>query len=268
MEMVWIEAGVYMMGTSLPGALAMGSYAERRRYVDEGPQHEVTISRGFWLGKYELTQGQWEAVMGTRPWVGQDHRVKSVADHPAVYISWDDAQAFAARLNQAAGDSLYRLPTEAEWEYACRAGTSTRWSFGDDESLLGGYAWYRDNVKTNVNNLDANPVGQKKPNPWGLYDMYGNAWEWCLDWYGYYLNRPQVDPTGPPTGTQRVRRGGGFRDWKNYVYSVFRGNSRPGSGGNSFGARILRMAPARATPIAPQSWGQLKSGASSRKVGP
>ena len=120
----------------------MGSPStEVGRDSDEGPQHEVTISKGFYLGKYEVTQGQWQAVMGTTPWSGQSY-VQVDADNPAVYVSWNDVQSFVQALNEAAKDSLYRLPTEAEWEYACRAGTTERWSFGDDESKLKDYAWY------------------------------------------------------------------------------------------------------------------------------
>jgi len=127
MAFVWIEPGTFTMGSpsSEPG-----------RWDDEGPQHEVTISRGFYLGKFEVTQGQWQAVMGTRPWAGESY-VRENPNHPAVYISWNDVQAFIQKWNEAAEDSLYRLPTEAEWEYACRAGSVTRWSFGDDESQLG-----------------------------------------------------------------------------------------------------------------------------------
>ena len=136
MTFVWIESGRFRMGSP---ALEVG------RYDREGPQHEAMISRGFYLGKTEITQEQWESVMGTTPWEGEDY-VESNPQHPAVYISWDDVQLFIGRLNAAAGEEIYRLPSEAEWEYACRAGTDTRWSFGDAESRLGNYAWYRDNA--------------------------------------------------------------------------------------------------------------------------
>jgi len=114
---------------------------EPERRDNEVPQHDVTIRKGFYLGKYEMTHGQWEAVMGTTPWSGESY-ARANASHPAVSVSWNEVQLFIQTLNAAAGDSLYRLPTEAEWEYACRAGTTTRWLFGDDESQLTNYAWY------------------------------------------------------------------------------------------------------------------------------
>ena len=134
-EMVWIEPGTFMMGSpdSEPG-----------RGSREGPQYEVTITQGFWLGRYEITHGQWESVMGTRPWE-EDDSIPEGANYPAVYTSWEDVQALIDTLT-ARGVAGFRLPTEAEWEYACRAGTTTRWSFGDDESELGRYAWYGDNA--------------------------------------------------------------------------------------------------------------------------
>ncbi|MDP6775275.1 MAG: SUMF1/EgtB/PvdO family nonheme iron enzyme, partial [Candidatus Latescibacteria bacterium] len=187
-----------------PGKFQMGSPStETGRYDSEGPQHEVTISKGFYLGKYEVTQGQWQGVMGTTPWSGQSY-VQVDADNPAVYVSWNDVQSFVQMLNDAAKDSLYRLPTEAEWEYACRAGTTERWSFGDDESKLKDYAWYYDNA-WKAGEEYAHGVGTKLPNPWGLFDMHGNVWEWCLDWYdGSYSSDAQVDPLGPDSGPYHV----------------------------------------------------------------
>ncbi|MBI2506384.1 MAG: formylglycine-generating enzyme family protein [Candidatus Latescibacteria bacterium] len=141
-------------------------------------------------------------------------------------------------LNQAAGDSLYRLPTEAEWEYACRAGTATRWSFGDNENQLKDYAWYSDNA-WDVGEQYTHQVGTKQPNPWGLYDMHGNVWEWVQDWYGGYLSNSQTDPTGPAAGSDRVGRGGGFRALAGSTRSANRNNNEPGNRNNNFGARLL-----------------------------
>ena len=230
MEIVWIPPGTFTMGSpsSEPG-----------RGSDEGPQHEVTISQGFYLGKYEITQGQWESVMGTRPWSGKSY-VRENANHPAVYISWNDVQEFIRRLNNAEGSEVYRLPTEAEWEYACRAGTTTRWSFGDDESELGRYAWYWDNAWT-VGERYAHAVGTKLANPWGLYDMHGNVYEWCRDWYGSYSSSSQVDPTGPSTGSARVVRGGSFYYLARDVRSADRAYASPGLRHAYIGARLLRQ---------------------------
>ena len=132
MEMVYISPGTFLMGSP---------ESEPERDNSESPQHEVTITNGFYLGKYEVTQGQWQKVMGTTPWTGQDY-VQANPDHPAVYVSWNDSQEFIHKLNVAAGDSLYRLPTEAEWEYACRAGTTTRFNSGNNDSDLSNAGWY------------------------------------------------------------------------------------------------------------------------------
>ncbi len=225
MEFVWIEPGVFQMGSN----------TGRK---DESPVHEVEISRGFWLGKYEITQGQWKAVMDKEPWSGRA-RVEANSSHPAVIISWDEVHEFIGRLNAEAGEELYRLPTEAEWEYACRAGTQTRWSFGDDESLLTDYAWYHGN---NYPNEGAKAVGGREPNPWGLYDMHGNVWEWIQDWYDedYYNSSPQVDPPGPTSGLGRVIRGGHFGHF-NGVRSAYRHFHSPDSRSYTIGARLLRI---------------------------
>jgi formylglycine-generating enzyme required for sulfatase activity len=154
MAFVWIEPGTFTMGSP---------HSEAGRHDDEGPLHEVQISRGFWLGKYEVTQGQWQAVMGSAPWVGQPLAVEH-PNHPAVNVSWNGLQEFIARLNRIEGEPVYRLPTEAEWEYACRAGTRIRWSFGDDEMALGDYAWFQGNAR-DVGQFYGHAVGMKLPNP-------------------------------------------------------------------------------------------------------
>ena len=231
MDFVKIEPGKFMMGSPA---------SEADRSSNEGPQHEVTISKGFYLGKYEVTQGQWQAVMGTTPWAGQGN-VQANAEHPAVYVSWEDAQAFVKKLNDAAGKALYALPTEAEWEYACRAGTTARWSFGDDESQLKDYAWYDVNA-WDVGERYAHKVGTKQANPWGLYDMHGNVWEWCADRYGAYSSGAQEDPAGPASGSYRVFRGGDFNDNARLTRSAGRYNNSPGDRGYFVGFRLLRRA--------------------------
>jgi formylglycine-generating enzyme required for sulfatase activity len=195
-----------------PNAFRLGSPTnEAGRQADEGPQMDVTITRGFWMSKFEVTQREYLAVTGSNPssFVGDLSR-------PVESVSWLDATNYCALLTQqelAAGrippGSHYRLPTEAEWEYAARAGTSTRFSYGDDLPVTGltNYAWYSAN-----SGFGPHPVGQKAPNPWGLYDMAGNVLEWCLDWYGTYPGGFATDPQGPPSNAIgfKVIRGGGW----------------------------------------------------------
>jgi len=165
-------------------------------------QHKVRITKGFYMGAYEVTQAQWQEVMATNP-----SHYKGV-DLPVDTVSWEDATEFCRKLSQKEGKT-YRLPTDAEWEYACRAGTTTDYYFGDGYSQVSHYAWYGGN-----SGHKSHPVGKKKPNGFGLYDMTGNVWEWCSDWYdeGYYSQSPVDDPKGPSTGSSgqyRVLRGGG-----------------------------------------------------------
>ena len=225
LETVWIGPGTFVMGSP---------EKESGRDLDEGPQREVTISQGFYLGKYTITQGQWKAVMGTKPWAGQSS-VQDNPDHPAVYISWEDVQSFIEKLSEAAGSSVYRLPTEAEWEYACRARTTTRWSFGDEEGGLGDYAWYSEN-----GGRHAQAVGTKESNSWGLYDMHGNVWEWCWDWFGNYKDGAGLDPQGPASGSSRVMRGGSFYYPAQFLRSAIRFHRAPGNRGSLVGVRLLR----------------------------
>jgi len=187
LELVHVPAGTFMIvDTGLP----------------ERPKHEVTITRPFYLGKYEVTQEQWEAVMGENP---SDN---TAPKNPVGNVSWDDCQAFLAKLNEQSGDPRrpFCLPTEAQWEYACRVGSATKYSFGDDDTALGEHAWCADN-----SGGVPHPVGEKLPNAWGLHDMLGNVWEWCADWYEYDYCEVGLleDPTGPPSGTARLYRGGG-----------------------------------------------------------
>ena len=218
-----IPAGTFMMGSP---------ESEADRLVDEH-QHKVTITKAFYMQTTEVTQGQWQAVMATEPWKGLAV-IREGPNYPATLISWEHAVAFCEKLSNKEGKT-YRLPTEAEWEYACRAGTETTWSFGDDKKLLGDYAWYGVRPRSYQ-------VGLKKPNLFGLYDMYGNVSEWCHDYYeaDYYKQSPEKDPTGPASGSSRVLRSGA---WDNVSRSR-RSAGRRGSGSSrrhwNRGFRLVR----------------------------
>jgi formylglycine-generating enzyme required for sulfatase activity/WD40 repeat protein len=184
----------------------------------------VKITKPFYLGAYEVTQKQFAEVMGIRPWQGKDE-VREGSDYPATGMSWNDAVEFCRKLSEQEGEE-YRLPTEAEWEYACRAGTTTIYSFGDDASQLGRYAWFKKNARDIGQNY-AHRVGQKLPNPWGLYDMHGNVCEWCQDWYAPDGSKALTDPMGPTQGKSRQIRGDSFtnqaqvaRSAKRYIFDL------------------------------------------------
>ena len=228
-DMVRVAAGKFTMGS--PGS-------EPFRNSDEGPQHEVTISKAFYLGRHEVTQGQWAAVVGTKPWSGQAGVVEN-PDHPAVYVAWEDAQHFVARLNAAERDSVYRLPTEAEWEFACRAGTTSTWSAGNDESRLRDYVWYDMNA-LNAGEDYAHRVGTKLPNAWGLHDMHGNVWECVLDGLRVYAAGPQTDPSGGVGGEGHGLRGGSFNINSPFVRSARRGFFAVAARTSYLGFRLAR----------------------------
>ena len=194
LQMIGIPTGTFMMGSTNGDS-------------DEMPVHPVTLSSNFQLGQTEVTQAQWEAVLGTRPWAGLPF-VLDDPDSPAVYISWNGVQEFITTLNELTGQT-FRLPTEAEWEYACRAGTTTDYYFGDSLESLSDYAWWTENT-WDLGEQSAHVVGLKLANAFGLFDMHGNVWEWCEDWYDstYYSRSRSVDPTGPRSGSSRMFRGG------------------------------------------------------------
>lgn len=214
-----------------PGSFVMGSDSNR----DAMPRHPVTISRPFYLGRYPVMRGQWAAMMGNilnRFDVNKLFK-EDTSRHPVVDVSWDDVQEFIRKLNRKEGHNRYRLPTEAEWEYACRAGTTTAYFFGDDLDNLGGYAWYSANSSGVTH-----PVGEKLPNAWGLYDMHGNVWEWCSDWYGKYPTGSALDPQGPPTGERRALRGGSWYEAASDCYTSCRIKRTPDKGHGSVGFRL------------------------------
>lgn len=223
MEFVYIEPGTFMMGSPSN---------ESNRDSDEN-QHKVTLTKGFYMQTTEVTQEQWKLVMGTQPWSGKDF-VRDADNNPAVYVSWNDAQEFIKKLNSKEGGGKYRLPTEAEWEYTCRAGSTTRFCFGNSDSQLGDYAWYEKNA-WDAGDKYAHRVGVKKPNAWGLYDMHGNVWEWCQDWYGNYSSGSVTDPKGPSSVSYRVLRGGGWYIIARGCRSANRFSESPGGRGRSRG---------------------------------
>jgi formylglycine-generating enzyme required for sulfatase activity len=196
------------------------------------PRHTVRISQPFYLGVHTVTQGQWEAVMGNNP-----SQFKGDSNRPAETVSWEDVQAFIDRLNAREGHTRYRLPTEAEWEYAARASSTTVYCFGDDPRQLGECAWYGKNAYSQTH-----PVGTLQPNAWGLYDMHGNVWEWVQDWYGKYTADTVTDPPGPASGLNRVVRGGSWDNGARGCRSSFRFYDAPGSRRGGLGFRLLRTA--------------------------
>ena len=224
-----------------PGSFQMGSPANEWGRDDDERQHKVTLTRPYWLGATEVTQSQYEAIMGKNP----SHFDGD--DCPVEKVSWNDAVEFCRKLTERerrAGrlpeDQVYRLPTEAEWEYACRAGSETAYCFGDNAGQLDAYAWYYIN-----SGHQTHDVGQKKPNAWGLYDMHGNVWEWCSDWYDDDYPRGAVtDPTGPVKGSYRVYCGGCWGSSARSCRSADRGRwNSPSVTSSGLGFRLARGAP-------------------------
>jgi formylglycine-generating enzyme required for sulfatase activity len=243
--MAWIPPGTFTSGSSPD---------ELDRDADEGPQTEIILTIGYWMGRHLVTQAEYQSLMGHNPsffngvrnWPepGTDYGVD--LSRPVEQVSWEDAALYCAALTEqerTAGripsDMAYRLPTEAEWEYASRAGTTTRFWYGDDPdySLLAYHAWYLDNSDQRTH-----PVGQKTPNPWGLFDIYGNVWQWCQDWYGTYPGGTVTDPQGPTTGTLHVLRGGSWASGPEWCRSANR--DTPRGRPSDFGFRVV-LAPVR-----------------------
>ena len=217
MKFVWIPPGTFMMGSPKE---------EKGRNEDE-IQHKVTLTKGFYLGVYLVAQEEWEAVMDTNPSVHKHEK-----NLPVERVNWENCQEFLKRIGKKDGHT-YRLPTEAEWEYSCRAGSKGAYFFGEDRKLLGQYAWYEENSERKTH-----PVGQKKPNEWGLYDMHGNVWEWCADWLGEYPKSDVVDPKGPDAGIRRVVRGGSYFSNASNVRSADRRYPMPMAYLSYFGFRV------------------------------
>jgi len=223
-----LGGGVTMALAAIPpGRFMMGSPdSEEGREKEEGPRHEITISKPFYMSATEVTEAQYAAVMGIAPGGGK------AAAKPVTGVSWQDAAAFCKKLSEKTGKAV-RLPTEAEWEYACRAGSQARFSFGDADSGLSEYAWYGAN-----SGLGTHPAGQKKSNAWGLYDMHGNVGEWCADWFGPYPAGPVTDPQGPASGKERVVRGGSWYYSADGCRAANRIRFAPGDGFPCIGFRV------------------------------
>ena len=307
MRFVWVPAGSFTMGgPESPQVLAQAfPLLESQRFTeltDEGPAHTVRISRPFYLGQHEVTVGQFRrflAASGYQPesvadgtggygynaqydpaasargdaFEGRDTRYSwanpgfaQTDDHPVVNVTWNDAQALADWLGRTEGHR-YRLPTEAEWEYACRAGTRSRYPHGDDPQTLTRYGntfdreavpfwprWQQHALAASDGHAFTAPVGSYAPNAFGLHDMLGNAWEWVSDWHGdtWYAESPAADPQGPADGSVRVRRGGSWHTWAFYARCGYRNWNSPRTRYTLVGIRLLREAAvAPAVPAAP-----------------
>ena len=217
-KMIAVEGGTFQMGSPESDAEAFG---------DEKPQHEVTLSN-YYIGETEVTQELWKAVMGSNPsyFVG--------ANLPVENVSWDDCQEFIGKLNEKTG-MKFRLPTEAEWEYAARGGKKSKGYTYSGSNTIDDVAWYSDN-----SGKTTHEVGTKQANELGIYDMSGNVWEWCQDWYGetYYENSPSIDPLGPDSGSNRVERGGSWWSFARSCRVAYRGRCLPGDRYDNLGFRL------------------------------
>ena len=225
MKFVWIP----------PGNFVMGSPRDEKGRKDNETQHKVTLSKGFYMGVYAVTQEQWQAVMGNNP-----SFFKGEKNLPVDTVAWNDCQEFIKKLREK-DKKLYRLPSEAEWEYCCRAGTTTPFHFGQtistDQANYNGNFTYGDGKK-GVLREKTTPVGSFPANAWGLHDMHGNVYQWCQDWYGNYPQKDVVDPQGPEKGEYRVLRGGSRADNPENCRSAYRDRYEPGYGGGDYSLRV------------------------------
>lgn len=275
MKLVLIPPGEFDMGSTPEEVRWASEYGEQNkgteksyleRVSSEAPRHRVKITKPFYMAAYHVTQGEYERVMGINPsaftekqmeaaafkpplpkaatkYREQDGKMvqgKDTSRHPVETVNWDEAVEFCRKLSampaERAARRVYHLPTEAEWEYACRAGTATRWFCGDDEVDLGEVAW----VRRNAGGM-THPLGEKKPNAWGLYDISGNVWQWCADWYSkdYYAQSSPSDPVGPPAGSYRVLRGGQWTSYASCCRSAYRYFYGPASRYHDAGFRVV-----------------------------
>ena len=221
-KFIFIQSGCFQMGNDDPPT---------DRTVGETPSHRVCIEKSFYMGETEVTQKQWQDVMGSNP------SKSKVEDKPVDRVSWNDIQEFLQKLNAKDGGTFFRLPTEAEWEYAARAGSDDDYSYGDNPGSLANYAWFGNLGYKGT----PHEVAQKQPNDWGLYDMHGNVWEWCQDYYDqkYYNQRPANDPQGASSGKNRVSRGGSWGDKGMNTRAASRYGDTPDVVGENVGFRVV-----------------------------
>ena len=212
------------------GAFDMGSASGE---ADEQPVRSVAIGKPFYIGRFEVTQAQWFAVMETDPSQFTDD-----PNRPVEGVSWNDAQAFIAKLNATEPDATYRLPTEAEWEYAARAGSTTAYAFGDDAAQLDAHAWYVGNAGNTTH-----PVGEKQPNAWGVHAMHGGVWEWVQNRYAPYPSAAEAESARPPPGNRRVIRGGSWLSPAADCRAASRSHAHPAFRGAHVGFRLVRTVP-------------------------
>lgn len=230
-----------------PGKFTMGSPLDELGRDKEEAPHEVQITIPFYMSTTEVTQKQWIDVMGTRPFGEKSNSFKRIGDnYPAIYIDWEEAQEFCKKLSEKEG-MKYTLPTEAQWEFACRAGRSTPFNHTINRRYPYKDVWCYERIRAlneKGNNRQAREVGQLKPNKWGLYDMHGNVWEWCSDFYDdeYYENSETFDPSGPEFGDdRRVLRGGAYKDKLELCRSAQRGSGRKSQGSSHIGFRVVAV---------------------------
>ena len=215
LDLVLIPAGKFMMGSAKPG---------------QSPAHEITITQPFYMSKFLVTQAQFQQITGGNP-----SKYKNSKDNPVETVGWELAQTFCKKASDHT-KSTVTLPTEAQWEYACRAGTTTAFNTGDTDADLEKAGWYSTNAQGTTH-----PCGSKAPNAWGLYDMHGNVWEWCSDWFGddYYAKSPAQDPTGPEQGQLRVMRGGALDTPAGCCASAYRYSFEPARKFDNMGFRVV-----------------------------
>ena len=245
MKLVLIPPGEFDMGSTPEEVAELIAEGQRQkthdwhlsRVASEAPRHRVQITKPFYLGLCEVTQTEYEQVMGKNP-----SEFASDSNRPVERVSWNEASEFCRKLSEfpaeKAAGAVYRLPTEAEWEYACRAGTTTRFDFGDDPASMDQHAWWRSSSQGRTQ-----PVGRLQPNAWALFDMHGNVWEWCADWWAadYYAKSPAADPAGPDSGAERVLRGGAWKyDNPLNFRCAFRNHDLPAKGYHDNGFRVAR----------------------------